>query len=211
MGERGLYAIGRKRREAILAATLKVFSQSGYRGTSLRAIAREVGISSSLIQHYFATREELLIELIKAWDAENARLSAGLPPIDSLLSNIQHNMTIPGLVHLDTAFAVEATDPDHPAGPYYDQRCKMRTSNVAADLRLRQQEATAPADLDINDTARLLIATREGLQIRWLHTAHFDMHAKFWTFLATLGLEPYRSHPLKLAAAAAAAAPPSTV
>ena len=78
MPGRGPYAKGRERREAILAATLEVFAQSGYRGTSLRAIARELGIGSSLIQHYFDTREELLTEVIKAWDGENARLSAGL-------------------------------------------------------------------------------------------------------------------------------------
>lgn len=193
MAERGPYAKGRKRREAILAATLEVFSQSGYRATSLRAIAKELGIGASLIQHYFTTREELLTEVIRAWDAENRRRSDGIPMLDAFLANIEHNMSIPGLVHLYTAYAIEATDPDHTARPFFDQRYCDMTDRFIEDLTQRQSAGTVPADLDVLKTARLIIATCEGLQIRWLHSADFDMYQEFWQFLATLGIEPYRS------------------
>lgn len=195
MPERGPYAKGRERREAILAATLEVFAQSGYRGTSLRAIAKELGIGASLVQHYFSTREELLTEVIRAWDAENRRRSDGLPMLDAFLSNIEHNMSIPGLVHLYTAYAVEATDPDHAARPFFDQRYRDMTVRFVKDLTQRQSAGTAPADLDVAEAAQLIIATCEGLQIQWLHSAEFDIYQKFWQFLATLGIEPYRSHP----------------
>ena len=102
-------------------------------------------------------------------------------------------MSIPGLVHLYTAFAVEATDPDHPAGPFFNNRYEQMTLNFVRDLRVRQQLGTVTSDVNLEDTARLLIATCEGLQIRWLRSADFDMHAEFTKFLATLGIEQSHS------------------
>lgn len=193
MSERGPYAKGRERREAILGATLESFSQSGYRGTSLRSIARELGIAPSLIQHYFASREELLTEVIKAWDAQNAELEGDLPMIDAFLLGILHNMSIPGLVRLYTAYSVEASDPEHPARQFFERRYAEMTQSFITDLRQRQADGTAAPDLDPEETARTLIATCEGLQIRWLHKPDFDMHDVFWRFVGSLGIEPYAS------------------
>ncbi|MFF2773141.1 TetR/AcrR family transcriptional regulator, partial [Streptomyces bacillaris] len=122
MANRGPYAKGRERRDAILGATVALFSTTGYRGTSFRAIADELGITATLIQHYFPTREELLTEVIRAWDDQNARASAGLPMIDAFLGNIRRNTRIPGLVRLYTAYAVESGDPDHAARPFFQER-----------------------------------------------------------------------------------------
>ena len=195
MASRGPYAKGRERREAILTATVAAFSRTGYRGTSIRAIAQEIGITPTLIQHYFPTREELLTEVIRAWDEQNARASDGIPMIDGFLGNIRRNARIPGLVRLYTAYAVEASDPDHVARPFFRERYAAMTRMFDDDIRARQEAGTAPADLDPADTARLLIATCEGLQVRWLHDGDFDIHGAFWEHLGSLGFEPYRSSP----------------
>ena len=200
MAKRGPYAKGRERREEILEATLEVFSRSGYRGASMRAIARQIDITPTLIQHYFPTKEDLLTEVIRAWDDENARLSGNLPMIDAFLFNIRRNMGIPGLIHLYTAYAVEASDPDHPARAFFAGRYAVMTDDFVHDLDRRKRAGTAPRDLDPVSTARVIIATCEGMQIRWLHSPDFDMYDEFWAFLGTLGLEPYASQPpLRLA------------
>ncbi|MCU1593883.1 MAG: TetR family transcriptional regulator [Frankiales bacterium] len=46
-------------REAILTAAREGFSAAGYRGTSLRAIAREAGVDPALITHYFGSKDAL--------------------------------------------------------------------------------------------------------------------------------------------------------
>jgi len=148
MYERGPYAKGRERREAILQTTLDVFSQSGYRGASLRAIARELEISPALLQHYFSTREELLQEVVMEWDAENDRRSKGLTFLAHWLMNIRHNATIPGLIRVYTAFAVEATDPQHAARDFFHARYERLTGQIGRleeRLRVLERIATDPA------------------------------------------------------------------
>lgn len=188
--ERGPYAKGRERREAILKATLEVFSEAGYRGASLRAIARELGISPALLQHYFSTREELLQEVVTAWDAENDRRSAGMTFLAHWLVNIKHNTEIPGLIRLYTALAVEATDPDHAARPYFQVRYSNLTDQIVDDIQAQKAAGLAPQDIDAPRVARLLIAACEGLQIRWLHSPDFDMYDEFVFLLREFGLTP---------------------
>ncbi len=50
---------GRGTRAAIVAAAARSFADDGYRGTSLHAIAEQVGIQKASIFHYFASKEEL--------------------------------------------------------------------------------------------------------------------------------------------------------
>ena len=53
-----------KRREEILFAGLSLFIQKGYSGTTIKDIAGAVGMSAGLMFHYFASKEELYLELV---------------------------------------------------------------------------------------------------------------------------------------------------
>lgn len=190
MYERGPYAKGKKRREEILETTLQVFSQLGYRGATLRAIARELDISPALLQHYFGTRDELLTQIITAWDDHNERLHKGLPLIEGFLQGIGSNVEIPGLIHLYTAFSVEASDPDHPSRDFFRQRYLGITERMAGDIERMKSAGVIPADVDAARTARALIAACEGLQMRWLNEADFDMREEFEFILGRFGITP---------------------
>jgi AcrR family transcriptional regulator len=52
-------------RAKIVAIAAKIMSAKGYDGTSLQEIADLVGIHKSTIFHYFKTKEELLLEILK--------------------------------------------------------------------------------------------------------------------------------------------------
>ena len=76
--ERGGYAKGRERRDAILAAANEVFATRGFRGASLATIAKRVGMSEPGLLHHFASKEELLLELLKLRDQhDDERIAAG--------------------------------------------------------------------------------------------------------------------------------------
>ena len=47
-----------------------------------------------------------------------------------------------------------------------------------------------PADADPERIARILLATIEGLQIRWLHEPDFDMVEEFLFTLRQFGISP---------------------
>src|ERR1700693_2995911 len=51
-------------REEILAAAAGLFEQRGYTATSTRAIASEVGLRQASLFHYFARKEDILVELL---------------------------------------------------------------------------------------------------------------------------------------------------
>lgn len=69
-----------RRRREIVDATLKVLSEVGTRGLSFRAIANEMGGSTTLITHYFPTQRELLDEVseqtLADWDDEIRAMDA---------------------------------------------------------------------------------------------------------------------------------------
>jgi AcrR family transcriptional regulator len=179
MTERGPYSKGIERREAILESTLNVFSELGSRKASMRAIARDVGISPALLQYYFSGREELLLEVIQEWDKANAKRGAGMSHFADWLTAIRHNAVVPGLVHLYMTCVMEATDPEHPGRPFYRERYAILTRKIVGELLVQQRNGNVPADADPERIARMLLAASEGMQIRWLHEPDFDMFDEF--------------------------------
>jgi AcrR family transcriptional regulator len=54
----------RDRREDILQASLHLFAEKGFHGTSMRDIARQANITEGLIYHYFASKRDLFRAII---------------------------------------------------------------------------------------------------------------------------------------------------
>lgn len=54
-----------ERKKAILFAALELFVKRGYYDTKITDIAQKVSMSTGLLFHYFASKEELLVELVK--------------------------------------------------------------------------------------------------------------------------------------------------
>ena len=63
-------ADGRQTRAAIMNAALDLFSQKGYFGTSLRDIAKVVGVRESALYNYFSSKDQLFEALITAASEE---------------------------------------------------------------------------------------------------------------------------------------------
>jgi AcrR family transcriptional regulator len=55
-----------ERRTQILACAGKLFSESNYTAVSTSDIAREAGVARGLLHHYFGTKRELYLEVIRA-------------------------------------------------------------------------------------------------------------------------------------------------
>lgn len=55
----------RDRREDIMQATLHLFAERGFHGTSMRDIARAADITEGLIYHYFASKRDLFRAIIE--------------------------------------------------------------------------------------------------------------------------------------------------
>lgn len=55
-----------ERRTEILDAAAAMFAERGFDGTSISAIALKCGVSKALLYHYFASKEEILYEMLVA-------------------------------------------------------------------------------------------------------------------------------------------------
>ena len=60
-------ALGAERREQILEAAVRLWTDHGFEGTTLDAIAREAGIAKGTVYLYFATKEDLLAGAVERW------------------------------------------------------------------------------------------------------------------------------------------------
>lgn len=63
-----------ERREQILIAALKIMSKSGLKATKIGDIAKSAGVSHGLIYHYFQSKEEIFVELIRRATSDSNRV-----------------------------------------------------------------------------------------------------------------------------------------
>lgn len=179
MAARGSYAKGIAKRDEILTTALQVIAERGYRKTSLRELATAVGLSQTGLLHYFGTKEDLFIEVLRKRDSVDMAaygIGAGqVNIIDGLINVVRHNTDVPGLVHLYTQFSAEASEKTHPAHGYFQERSAFYQETVAAAISEQQATGDLPASIDAQRVALLLISASDGLQSQWLLDNSIDM------------------------------------
>src|SRR5215468_9259384 len=70
-------------REQIIQAAYRVLAEQGYDAATIKAIAREAGVAPGLLHYYFASKDELLIAVLKdisdRYTESGRQRSASLP------------------------------------------------------------------------------------------------------------------------------------
>ena len=88
--------IQKKNQSAIKAAGLKVFSQFGFRGSTLDQIATESGLSKPNILYYFSSKEAiyeaLLAQLLTDWLQPVRDIDPEGEPVEEILNYAIHKM-----------------------------------------------------------------------------------------------------------------------
>jgi AcrR family transcriptional regulator len=180
MAKRGSYAKGVAKREEILTRALGVVAEQGFRSASVREIADAVGLSQAGLLHYFGTKEQLFVEILRKRDEVDVHRfehDFGSPEFirDDYTALIAHNSEVPGLVELFSRMSVEAADPEHPAHDYFVARSEgIRTSFTDA-LREQQEAGELTDRIDAETLARIFQAVSDGLQVQWLLDPDVDM------------------------------------
>ncbi|MET7988338.1 MULTISPECIES: TetR/AcrR family transcriptional regulator [unclassified Streptomyces] len=196
MARRGSYAKGIAKREEILETALGIVARVGYSRTTVRELAQAVGLSQTGLLHYFGTKEQLFIAILRRRDEVDQRMVTGAvdaapgtsPDLaQGLTALVRHNAEVPGLTQLFSRFASEAAEPGHPAHEYFRDRYATARSTVATAIREQQAAGSLPADLAPDRMAGLLFALIDGLQMQWMYDPEIDMAeqlAYFWRLFA---------------------------
>ncbi|MBN9178209.1 MAG: TetR/AcrR family transcriptional regulator [Microbacterium sp.] len=187
---------GDRRREAILETAVEVFGEQGFRGTSLREVARRVGISDAGLLHHFGSKVGLLAATIAERDEldrvrrEEAE-AAGATFVDTMRTQVERNAQSPGLVALHVVLSAEATDPQHPAHESFQERYRQIRHQDDESFTRLQEAGRLRADLDPQRVGQLVTAMMDGLQLQWLlDPEQVDMVGLFEDFLRLLEIDP---------------------
>ncbi|MFD5812178.1 TetR/AcrR family transcriptional regulator [Rhodococcus aetherivorans] len=88
----------RNRDSEVMAAAIRLIYEKGYDGASLQDVANEVGVLKGSLYYYFASKEDLLVRIMKESHAQVEDIYRGieaqdLSPLDKLLSLLGALMT----------------------------------------------------------------------------------------------------------------------
>ena len=127
---------GATTRAAILDAAEVLFSTGGFHGTSLRAIAAEVGMSHPGVLKHFADKGDLLTAVLERYDERNRAYEAtldGLAPDERLLALARFIMSTPAIVQVNVALLGDAIDDDHRGHDYVGTLIDRAEAGIGVD------------------------------------------------------------------------------
>lgn len=168
---RGPYAKTAERRLEIIESATAVFSEHGYRGGSLRQIAKQLDLSLTTVMHHFPTKVALLAAVLEQEDAadrdfaERARRDGLIPTV---LAIVRRNLGRRELVRMFSIVSAEATFPGHEAHEWLRRRYDDVTGRYAELIAHDRDQGRIAADTAPVVLAGLIITGWEGIQIRWL-------------------------------------------
>lgn len=168
---RGPYAKTAERRIEIIDSATAVFSEHGYRGGSLRQIAKDLGLSLTTVMHHFPTKVSLLAAVLEQEDAADTDFAVrsrrdGFVP--SILGIVERNLRRRELVRMFSIVSAEATHPGHEAHDWLRRRYAAVTADYRDLIAHDRALGRIGSDVDAEVLAGLVVTGWEGIQIRWL-------------------------------------------
>ena len=81
---------GRERRDQLMACAARLFAEKGYHPTSVADIVAALGVGKGVFYWYFASKDELLTELLKASNHDlRKRQQAAIEGVDDPIRRIE--------------------------------------------------------------------------------------------------------------------------
>jgi len=162
---------GAVKREAILDAALAVFGEVGFHGATLREIASRVDVSHQSLMHYFSTKDELLMAVLRRRDERLRQHFSddGGMALDELLSLAEDNAGSPGVIELYIVASAEATNEEHPAHAYYTEFYESIVASNSLYLRRAADRGALREGWTPETAARAILGMMDGLQLQWLY------------------------------------------
>lgn len=184
--QRGPYAKGEQKRAEILDHAVEAFGTFGYHATSMREIAAACGLSQAGLLHYYPSKEDLLMALVKR--REQNQLATQSEDSDEwlnqLIKRVAKNEREVTVTQLWASLAAEATDPGFPLHELFKDRYMHLRETWAVEFA-KLADHTRPTEED-KLKAALLAAIWDGLQQQWLLDPSFDMKRPFEYALSML-------------------------
>jgi AcrR family transcriptional regulator len=168
------YAKGIAKRAEIIDTALELIGSAGYDKMTIPELASAVGLSQPGLIHYFGTKDQLFVEILRERDARTARAAEGVFEPSRIALD---NQSVSGLIELYTHVMVESSSPSHAGHEFARARYEWARREIADQIRRDQAEGRADSALDPDKTAAVVFAAFDGLQIQWMHDRSIDIPA----------------------------------
>ncbi len=164
------------RRGEILGAAVELFASGGTRGTTLEAIAQQIGVTRAAITHHFKTKEALLREVAAVSDRLDAAVVDPAEPITGMervntmrswARGVTSDRRLANLTQLGVIMTVEAFDPAYAARDDRVARYQEFRRGFAVIVSDGQLDGSIRKDVDARQIASELLAFMEGAGIQW--------------------------------------------
>lgn len=164
-----------KTRAAIIEAALRLFRETGYEATTMRAIAREAGVSTGNAYYYFGSKEELIREFYARNQAEHEAacrpvLAAETEFAPRLRGTLRALIDVMSPYHTFAAkFFKHAAEPNNPLSPFSGESSPLRASALAL-YREVADGSSARLDQELRaQLPELLWLYSLGIVMFWVH------------------------------------------
>ena len=160
------------RREQIIDAALTIFAEKGCGGTSVREIARCVGVTEGLIYHYFASKEELMRACFieRSWGAQLEMIlieAKSRPLLDAVRLIVKSFMETLDQNADSVRMSVMETQRCSDINNLKGERIASEQALIYEFLRTRQDRGEINPEVDVNQAATLLLGTAFSLFLLW--------------------------------------------
>lgn len=169
------YAKGRATRSGIVCAAVRVFSQKGYRDTSVQDILDEVGITKGSFYHHWRSKEELALEILEQmgrafkeeFDPRMRQATSGRERIETFLAVMTEISHRPDWHYsrLFLTFATGLREEDRCLFANIRQRIERFREMWVGMLREAQHEGSVRDDVPAESLAELVISALFGLHV----------------------------------------------
>jgi AcrR family transcriptional regulator len=162
-------------RSAIVTAALRLFRESGFDATTMRAVAAEAGVSTGNAYYYFSSKEALIREFYARSQADHAAASRAVLAAETdfaarLRGTLRALIDVLAPYHEFAAkFFKHAAEPSNPLSPFSPQSSPVREAATAL-----YGEVVAGSTLRVNRALRaqlpeLLWLYSLGVILYWVH------------------------------------------
>lgn len=158
-----------------METALRLFQENGYDKTTMRAIAREAGVSVGNAYYYFSSKEQLVQgfydRITELHEESVAAVLATERDFAKRLRAVMHAwLEVAAPYHeFGRQFFVNAADPDSPLSPFSTESSPARDAQIALFRRVLEG-STAKVDPDLRpELPELLWLYEMGVVLFWVH------------------------------------------
>jgi AcrR family transcriptional regulator len=175
MAEAALTPRAEQTRAAIIEAALRLFRETGYEATTMRAISREAGVSTGNAYYYFGSKEELIREFYARNQAEHEAACRAVLATETALAprlrgTLRALIDVLAPYHTFAAkFFKHAAEPSNPLSPFSSESSAPRDAAIALYAEV-VDGSTVRLDRDLRARLpELLWLYSLGVVMFWVH------------------------------------------